>query len=309
MDTIANNAKIIRGVGSAYVEFTLTEGQSIISTGGSLLYMKGNVSKGIIKLGKATSAIQRLFSGENLFLDVYTGTPSIQQSGGLFGWLTGNQPSPPIPNNSVSTNSTKNGGTIAFGQCLPGDIMMITIEPGESYLLSKGVFLACTTNINVSAGFRVRGLVSIGQDEGAILPKAECVGQEPGYVWVGGYGTLRTEELQAGESLLLNNGMFLACNTKVSYTLTTLGKTLLSSFFGGEGMGMKFVGPCTVHIQSQNVKDLVRYMALQIAPPKSVNTFGAESVASGIALFDALGELATDGGKLKAKSKSNSKKK
>ena len=45
------------------------------------------------------------------------------------------------------------------------------------------------------------------------------------------------------------------------YTLEFLGKGLISTVLGGEGVGMAFEGPCTVYTQSHNINDLLTTVA------------------------------------------------
>ena len=54
---------------------------------------------------------------------------------------------------------------------------------------------------------------------------------------------LKKIELKDKEEIIIDNGYFLACNKKMDYTIEKLGKTMASTFLGGEGYGMKFIGP------------------------------------------------------------------
>ena len=67
------------------------------------------------------------------------------------------------------------------------------------------------------------------------------------------YGSFKKIVLGQGEEIIIDNGYFLAAEKNFEYDVVKLGKTLTSSFFGGEGFGMKFVGPGTVYMQSKNL--------------------------------------------------------
>lgn len=41
----------------------------------------------------------------------------------------------------------------------------------------------------------------------------------------------------------------------MDHTIVNMEKTLTSAFFGGEGFGMKFVGPGILYIQSKNISN------------------------------------------------------
>jgi uncharacterized protein (AIM24 family) len=76
--------------------------------------------------------------------------------------------------------------------------------------------------------------------------------------------------------LLVDNGLFLACvrpagNSGKLYSIVKLGKTLISSLLGGEGLGMKFQGPATVYTQSHNLNDLAGMIAARL--PESSSGF------------------------------------
>jgi uncharacterized protein (TIGR00266 family) len=245
------------GTGSASLVVNLQSGQSILASPGSLIYLRGNVQKGDVALKGLGRAFLRSLGGEDFFLNTYTGA-----------------------------------GEVCFSSDIPGDIIAIPLAEGESYLLSQGCFLAATPNITLSAGARWRGLLGIGQDEGFLLPKAECPkGTGPGVLWLAGYGSFKRHDLAAGERLIVDNGIFLACPSSVSYTLETLGRTMISTVFGGEGFGMQFVGPATVYTQSKNLGDflaLTRSVTTQIqvdsdTVQKVVGWFGGpkESTAGG----------------------------
>ena len=217
---------------------TLAPGQSIKTSPGAMIYMRGDINKGDVNVGPLSKAFGRMFSGENFFLTNYT--------------------------------SGAKGGTIALGLSFPGDIVQINLKPDESYRISKGCFLASTPNVEIAATVQAKGFISIGQEEGMVLPVVKCdKGTQGGIVWLGGYGSFERHELvDASDAITVDNGIFLACPNEMQYELVKLGKTLLSSFVGGEGIGMKFVGPGVVYTQSKNFNDF-KFMMGQ-TPPTTV---------------------------------------
>lgn len=209
----------------------LSKGQSVKTSPGSLVYMKGDITKGDAQVGSIGAAFARSFGSESFFLTQYTGGP--------------------------------NGGTIALSLAFPGDILPITIGKGESYRISQGCFLACTGDMSISAVPIWKGLVPIGQDEGFIVPTITNNGSKEETLWVGGYGTFEKHVLAtASDTMIIDNGIFLACPNDVHYTLEKLGKSLWSSFAGGEGIGMRFSGPNTVvYTQSKSLTDFMMLMS------------------------------------------------
>lgn len=212
-------------VSSDLLKFNLANGQTINTSPGSLVYMRGDVQKGEANVGSIGKAFARSFGNEDFFLTRYVGGP--------------------------------NGGSIALSLSFPGDIIQINLKPNEAYRISKGCFLACTPNISISATTQLKGIIGIGQDEGVIMPLVRCEGDQEGFVWIGGYGSFEKHELQNSERLIVDNGIFLACSNDLQYNLVQLGKSLWSSLAGGEGFGMEFRGPGIVYTQSKNFNEFI----------------------------------------------------
>lgn len=220
------------------LNFQLKPNQSIISDGGSMSYMREGVERGKLSdsgNGGLFSGIGRLFSGQSTFMVSYTG---LEQG----------------------------DSNIVFASTYPGDILHLTLKPEEELIISRGSFLACSPNMEVSGKMNWRGLIDFGQEEGGVLPKITNKSSKPGHVWLGTYGRYKKHEIQEGESLLVDNGLFLSSLTSANnndpiYTLVNLGRTITSTIFGKEGMGMKFSGPRTVYTQSHNFNSLVAEIA------------------------------------------------
>lgn len=250
------------------LKITLTQGQGILTSPGALVYMRGAVEKGEVRVGSIGKAFARSFGNEDFFLTRY--------AGGV------------------------NGGTIALSLTFPGDIVQIILQPNESYRISKGCFLASTDNIQLSAGAQWKGLIGIGQDEGVILPVATCSGPDAGALWLGGYGSFEKHELKdEADVLTVDNGIFLACPNQMQYRIVQLGRSLWSSFAGGEGFGMEFRGPGIVYTQSKNFNDFM--MQVSKEPPKSIAQSAVSTAQSNIGkgIGNALTGWMSDGGKKK----------
>ena len=213
----------------------LANGQSINTSPGSLVYMKGAIGKGEVNIGSLGTAFARSFTGQDFFLTKYTG------------------------------GST--GGSIALSLPFPGDIVEIPLRENESYRLSKGCLLACTNNIKLTAATQIQGILGIGQGEGFFMPLATCMNGN-GRIWLGGFGKFEKHELKdASETMIVDNGIFLACSNNITPTIVQLGVSLWSTFAGGEGFGMEFKGPCIVYTQSKNFNDFLVQISRE--PPSS----------------------------------------
>jgi uncharacterized protein (AIM24 family) len=224
-DDIVNNSTVTGTSGSQHVEFKLGEGHTIITALGSMIYMKGGIQKAEIHYDGIGNSFKKWLSGESFVYQKFSGTTET--------------------------------GTLVLGSSFINSIMILRIKSGDEYRLSKYCFLACTDNIKISMTTQMKGIIGIGQ-EGFILPIASCINGEYGYLWLSAYGNLHQENIENGDSILVDNGMFLACNNYYQYDVEQIGKSLFSSFMGGEGFGMKFQGPCVIYIQTKNINDFLK---------------------------------------------------
>jgi|AntDeeMinimDraft_5_1070356.scaffolds.fasta_scaffold16835_3 uncharacterized protein (AIM24 family) len=221
------------------LKMKLKPGQSIISNGGSMSSMREGVDKGELSDSGIFSGIGRMFSGQSVFMVRYTGLPQGDTS-------------------------------IAFSSPFPGDILHLVVNPEEEVQMSRSSFLACSPNMQISGKMNWKGIIDFGQDEGALLPKAINTSSQPGHVWLSTYGKYVKHELKEGQTLLVDNGLFLGSVTsgekekekdKSLYELVNLGKTMTSTIFGSEGIGMKFSGPRVIYTQSHDFNALAAEIA------------------------------------------------
>jgi len=226
------------GGGFAQLVFFLKPDQHVISDGGNLAYIREGVN-----LGKTTdsanggviSALGRMFSGESIFLVKYMGL------GGEF---------------------TVDQRKLCLASAYPGDVLPLRVGKDEQLIMNRGSFIAASPNIDVSGSLNWRGIFELGQEEGAVLPRAKCVHGEYGLLWMGSYGSFDRHDLEKGQSIIVDNGLFLAAfktaqTDQKPYELVNMGDSIFSTVLGGEGLGMKFVGPQVVFTQSHNFNNLV----------------------------------------------------
>lgn len=216
-------AEIKGGSGNMHLDVFLAKDQTLIADKHAMLFMDGDIQF-VTEMKKG--AIGRMLSGETAFMSKYTGTSDSKLQ------------------------------RLCLGVGMPGDIIKIDINVGESWKLSRGAFLAGTHDLLVTGKSNMIGLLGVGQDEGAVLSyvKAKTF---PGTFWVASYGYIERHELKDGDTMLVDNEHFLACPGNVSYSIQRLGN-MKSLLFGGEGFAMKFSGPCTIYTQSKGIRGLVK---------------------------------------------------
>jgi uncharacterized protein (AIM24 family) len=224
IERIYKNSIILGNSGNNYLKIKLDLGDIIITQLSSLICMNSGVEKAEIQFDGILHGFSKILAGEPLYYQTYTG---------------------------------KGNGFIYIGSNFINSIIVIKIKRGEKYRLSRNSFLASTLNIKISFTFQMKGILGIGQEEGFFLPIAECIGLEHGYIWLCAFGHLEKIIIPQNDYLIIDNGIFLACNDKYQYEISKLGKSLFSSFFGGEGFGMKFIGPAEIFIQTKNINDFL----------------------------------------------------
>lgn len=218
--------------GSIYLKFKLYKNDCLFTTPGSLIYMRGNVDKGSVKFDGIGKAFWRSLSGQDALLTSYIGC--------------------------------EKGGEIALGIDIPNDVLELTINPTEEWVISRGSYLCSTGNINISSITKSQGVFGLfGSGEGFILPLIQT-NDTVGKFWLTCYGTFEKIELKDKEEIIIDNGYFLACNKKMDYTIEKMGKTMTSTFLGGEGYGMKFIGPGTIYTQSKNLSNFMGIISNKI---------------------------------------------
>lgn len=94
--------------------------------------------------------------------------------------------------------------------------------------------------------------------EGAFLMQAE--GQGP--MVVSAFGAIDRLQLEAGQSVVIDSGHFVAAQTSVQYQIRRAAAGgLIQSAKSGEGLVFEFAGPGEVLTQSRNPAGLIRYLA------------------------------------------------
>jgi uncharacterized protein (AIM24 family) len=230
IDRIYNLSSISGTIGNHYLKLYLSDYDIIITQLGSLICMNSGIEKADLHYEGFLHGFSKVLAGEPLYYQIYKGKKNIK------------------------------GGFIYLGSNFINSIIAIKINNGEIFRLSRNCFLASTGNIKISFTFQAKGIFEIGQEEGFFLPTATCIEGKYGYIWLCAYGNLEKIIVPKNDYLIIDNGIFLACNNNFQYEISKLGKSLFSSLFGGEGFGMKFIGvdnDTHIYIQTKNVNDFL----------------------------------------------------
>ncbi|RMG37042.1 MAG: TIGR00266 family protein [Methanobacteriota archaeon] len=205
------NYQIVGGETFAELHVQLNPGEAIRAETGVMSYMDGTVQIETSSGGILTG-IKRKFSGESFFLNTFTGP-----------------------------------GKIVFAPPFPGSIQAFEITPDSAMILQQGSYLAGSLNVKISSkwgGFR-----SIFAGEGAFLTHAS-VEEGKGIFFTGASGIVVRHEIPPGQEFVVDTGIFFATTENAQFKLSRVGKGK-SFLFGGEGLVLRFFGPCVVYTQSR----------------------------------------------------------
>jgi uncharacterized protein (AIM24 family) len=90
-----------------------------------------------------------------------------------------------------------------------------------------------------------------------LLKTASLKQGSAGILWLKTYGGYEKLIVQSGKTLCLDNNLFCAAKAEYRYELTKLGG-FKSSLLSGEGIVMKFTGPCKIYVHSRNNEKFVQ---------------------------------------------------
>ena len=209
---------------------TLAPGEKIKVEPGAMvaqsegLEMKTGMGSGGGLGGFMKSMMKSAFGGESFFVNTYTAGPS--------------------------------GGWISLAPSSPGDIETFDLDPGQSFYMQGGAFMASTINVDTSTKFQ--GAKSLFSREGAFFLRAEAA-DVPGRVFFTSYGAIKEIEVTPDKPIKIDNGHVVAFSEGLNYQISKV-KGLGSFLFGGEGFTLDFHGSGSVWIQTRNIESLANQL-------------------------------------------------
>ena len=208
--------KIINSPSAGSLIVYLEKDQTVLDKDGNMNYCDGSI-KINVNLKKGITGVFNLLTGGDAFENFYQGTTD--------------EPSP-----------------ICFASDFPGDVIAIKINAGDKYVFNGSALLCATINIGFGHAIRLKNLFGGGN---VLLKTASLKEGSSGILWLktnGGYEKLIVE---AGKTMRLDNNLFCAAKAEYKYEIVKLGG-IKSSLLSGEGIVMKFTGPCELYVHSRN---------------------------------------------------------
>ena len=211
------------------LELALEAGEGVVAETGQLSWMSGG-----IELHTTTStagstgflgAVGRALSGGGLFMTEYT--------------------APYQP------------GTVAFAAKIPGRMVELHVQPGQSYLIHKHGFVCATPGVQLGTGFQQSLGSGLFGGNGFLLQRLSgaCT------AWVELGGEVVERVLAPGEQLRVHPGHVGMFEDRVGFGITML-RGVRNIFFGGDGLFLaELTGPGRVWLQTLTLPNLAHALA------------------------------------------------
>lgn len=229
--------KINFGPAFATLELDLKKKQSVFAEGGVYNRMDDSVEMNTSTRGGIWKGLKRAFlTSTTLFLNTFTGLSSIENK-------------------------------LVLASHLPGDILPMRIEPGQTIVACNHAFLAASHNL-APPDTRFRGKnVFLGASMFLTELKVDKKYDNSGIVWFTSYGPYKKITLKKGEIHLVDGGLFLCADGDVRFKVVKpsikqgfIKSTLLS----GEGFSMMFEGPCEFYVSGRNLGQFINFIKQHI---------------------------------------------
>jgi uncharacterized protein (TIGR00266 family) len=218
--------EILGGEMFSTVTIDLKANEQVLAEAGSMAYMDGKVDMNTSTGGGVWKGLKRSFSGESFWQNTFTGP-----------------------------------GKVTLANSLPGDSEAFKINPNEGWILTRDAYLGGTTNIEVSSKWG--GFKTMFTSEGALLTHVKSTAGD-GLFFAGCYGAIKKHEIAEGEEFTVDNGLFFATPEKTNFKMSKMGGWK-SFFLGGEGIILRFFGPCIVYTQSRSLHPIVSRIGKRLA--------------------------------------------
>ena len=154
------------------------------------------------------------------------------------------------------------GGWVDVATHLLGDSFSLEVSEGHGLLISRGGWVASSTDISIDAKWG--GLKNLMGGEGGFIVRATGTGT----LVLACFGALDIWDLAAGETFTLDTGFVVAFDESVQYDVHKAGNWK-TTILGGEGLVTKFTGPGRLWMQTRSPQDLINWIIPQVPTQSS----------------------------------------
>ena len=212
----------ITGTPMPVVTCTLQENERMITESGAMSWMSPNMRMETTSNGGIGKALGRMFSGENMFQNIYT--------------------------------SIGGQGMISFASSFPGTILAFNITPTNTIIVQKRGFLAAEAGVQLSVHFNKRLGAGFFGGEGFIMQKLS--GQGMAFVEID--GSVVEIDLAPNQQIVVDTGFLAAMSETCTMDIQQI-KGVKNVLLGGEGLFNTVVtGPGKVYLQSMPIYSLAK---------------------------------------------------
>mmetsp|Transcript_23990 Transcript_23990/g.51007 ORF Transcript_23990/g.51007 Transcript_23990/m.51007 type:complete len:464 (-) Transcript_23990:55-1446(-) len=225
----------IDGEESQVATIKLRAGEKLRAESGSMLFMTHGVEMATnLGGGGASSAFQRMMTGQNVFLTDFTYN---------------------------DTNDAKGSGSVALGTDFPSKIVRLSLDDyGGSLVAQRGAYLASNASVDIQMEFTRTMTGGFFGGQGFILQR--LVGE--GDVLIKAGGTLVERYLEDGEELRVTSGSIVSFEPTVSYDVQMM-PGVKNVMFGGEGLFVTtLTGPGRCWLQSMPPDRMIAEIASRV---------------------------------------------
>ena len=235
------------------LELALDVGEGLVAETGQLSWMSGGIELHTTTNTAGTTgflgAIGRALSGGGLFMTEYT--------------------------------APYQAGTVAFAAKIPGRMVELHVQPGQSYMIHKHGFVCGTPGVQLGTGFQQSLGSGLFGGNGFLLQRLS--GTCTAWVELGGEVIERT--LAPGEQLRVHPGHVGMFEDRVNFAITML-RGVSNIFFGGDGLFLaELTGPGRVWLQTLTLPNLAHALAPYVGregAPQSVEQAAELGVAGAV---------------------------
>ena len=211
------------------LEVALGQGETLVAETGQLSWMTGG-----IELRTTTNA-----AGSSGFLGAIGRAMS---GGGLF---------------MTEFSAPYQPGMVAFAAKIPGRIVELAVQPGQSYMIHKHGFVCGSQGVQLGTGFQQSLGSGLFGGNGFLLQRISgaCT------AWVELGGEVVERNLAPGEQLRVHPGHVGMFEERVGFGITTI-RGVSNIFFGGDGLFLaELTGPGRVWLQTLTLPNLAHALA------------------------------------------------
>ena len=219
----------IKGTPFPVVECRIERGETMITEGGGMVWMTPQIEMTTSGQG----GFARLFSGENIFRNLYTANADNQ--------------------------------LIAFGSSFPGRILPIDVT-NKPWIMQKSAFLASEDTVNYEVVFQKKFSSGLFGGEGFIMQRLSG----RGIVFVEIDGELIEYQLAADQQIVVDTGNVAGYEETVQMDIQAV-KGIKNKLFGGEGLfNTVLTGPGKILLQTMPVSGMAQIL-IPYMPTSSSN--------------------------------------